>query len=193
MDNKKIRAILLASGSSTRFGTENKLLSKIKDKTLFEITLENVITSNCFHEIVVVTKYNEIIECTNNIDKKVILIENHNSEKGISESIKLGASIDSDIDGYMFFQCDQPFLSINTIKKLVQAFNNNIVVPNYNGTYGSPKIFPLSLKDSLLKLSGDNGGKEILLQIKTSIIEVEIENSFENIDIDVKEDLNVKN
>lgn len=49
--------------------------------------------------------------------KKIYIIDNKKSEKGQSESIKIGLKTLGKCDGYMFFSCDQPFLTSDTKKK----------------------------------------------------------------------------
>lgn len=62
-------AIILASGSGTRFGVKSapKHLTRLKDNEIINWTLSSIFTSRIFSQIVVVTKPNEII-----LTKKVV-------------------------------------------------------------------------------------------------------------------------
>ena len=89
----------------------------------------------------------------------------------------------------MFFSCDQPFLTSNTIKKILQNFKTKgITIPEYNGKRSLPVIFGENFKDELLKLEGDTGGKTVISNHQDKIKIVEIENPDEGKDIDTKED-----
>jgi molybdenum hydroxylase accessory protein, ygfJ family len=190
----KISAIIMASGKSKRMGT-NKLLLEYRGVTFIENTLKKVLNEN-FYELAIITCDKEVKKkCQNYIkklekDKKnIYLVDNKKSEKGQSESIKMGLKTLGKCDGYMFFSCDQPFLTSDTIKKILKNFNpERITIPEYDGKRSLPVIFGKNFKNELLKLEGDTGGKTVINNHPDKIRIVEIENSDEGRDIDTKED-----
>ena len=190
----KISAIIMASGKSERMGT-NKLLLEYRGITFIENTLKKVLNEN-FYELAIITCDKEVKKkCQNYIkklekDKKnIYLVDNKKSEKGQSESIKMGLKTLGKCDGYMFFSCDQPFLTSDTIKKILKNFNpERITIPGYDGKRSLPVIFGKNFKNELLKLEGDTGGKTVISNHPDKIRIVEIENSDEGRDIDTKED-----
>ncbi len=189
-------SIIMASGNSVRFGEQNKLLCELNGKSIFETVLDTVLNSDVFSEIIVVTQYREIMEiCSKH--KNVNVVENLNSSVGISESIKLGVkNTPSYIDGYMFIQADQIYVSKETLRKLCFKFKeneNHIIVPVYNNESASPKIFSKKYKDELLLLEGDNGGKDVVKKNISSVIKLNIENDYEIKDIDFEEEFYYEN
>ena len=190
----KISAIIMASGKSKRMGT-NKLLLEYRGVTFIENTLKKVLNEN-FYELAIITCDKEVKKkCQNYIKKleknkkNIYLVDNKKSEKGQSESIKMGLKTLGKCDGYMFFSCDQPFLTSDTIKKILQNFKTKgITIPEYNGKRSLPVIFGENFKEELLKLEGDTGGKTVISNHQDKIKIVEIENSDEGKDIDTKED-----
>ena len=168
--NSKISAIIMASGKSKRMGT-NKLLLEYRGITFIENTLEKVLNENFYELAIVISdkkvrkKCQDYIKKSEKDEKKIYIVGNKKSEKGQSESIKIGLKTLEKCEGYMFFSCDQPFLTSNTIKKILQNF-----------------------KDELLKLEGDTGGKTVISNHQDKIKIVEIENPDEGKDIDTKED-----
>ena len=190
----KISAIIMASGKSERMGT-NKLLLEYRGMTFIENTLEKVLKEN-FYEFAIVTsdkkvkkKAQDYMKNLETDEKKIYIIDNKKSEKGQSESIKIGLKTLGKCDGYMFFSCDQPFLTSDTIKKILQNFRTKgITIPEYNGKRSLPVIFGENFKDELLKLEGDTGGKTVISNHQDKIKIVEIENPYEGKDIDTKED-----
>ena len=190
----KISAIIMASGKSKRMGT-NKLLLEYRGVTFIENTLKKVLNEN-FYELAIITCDKEVKKkCQNYIkkleeDKKnIYLVDNKKSEKGQSESIKMGLKTLGKCDGYMFFSCDQPFLTSDTIKKILKNFKpGRITIPEYDGKRSLPVIFGKNFKNELLKLEGDTGGKTVISNHPDKIRIVEIENSDEGRDIDTKED-----
>lgn len=190
----KISAIIMASGKSERMGT-NKLLLEYRGMTFIENTLEKVLNENFYELVIVISdkkvrkKCQDYIKKSKKDEKKIYIIDNKKSEKGQSESIKIGLKTLGKCDGYMFFSCDQPFLTSDTIKKILQNFKTKgITTPEYNGKRSLPVIFGENFKDELLKLEGDTGGKTVISNHQDKIKIVEIENSDEGKDIDTKED-----
>ena len=190
----KISAIIMASGKSKRMGT-NKLLLEYRGMTFIENTLKKVLNEN-FYELAIVIcdkkvrkKCQDYIKKSEKDEKKIYIVDNKKSEKGQSESIKIGLKTLGKCDGYMFFSCDQPFLTSDTIKKILKNFNpEKITIPEYNGKRSLPVIFGKNFKNELLKLEGDTGGKTVISNHPDKIRIVEIENSDEGRDIDTKED-----
>lgn len=185
MINNKITAIIMASGLSTRMGA-NKLLLDYKNEPIIQYVFEAV--KNClFHEVIVISQYNEIKKISENYEFKYV--HNENYDIGQSESIKLGILNSKPCDGYMFFVGDQPLLDEIHIKNMISAFYKNldyIIIPKYKNKTGNPVIFPFSKKEELLKLKNDEKGKKIIN--KTSNIKyIEVPESM-LFDIDTKED-----
>ena len=190
----KISAIIMASGKSKRMGT-NKLLLEYRGITFIENTLEKVLNENFYEFAIVISdkkvkkKAQDYMKNLETDEKKIYIIDNKKSEKGQSESIKIGLKTLGKCDGYMFFSCDQPFLTSDTIKKILKNFNpGRITIPEYDGKRSLPVIFGENFKDELLNLEGDTGGKTVISNHPDKIRIVEIENSDEGRDIDTKED-----
>ena len=184
----KINLILLAAGNSRRFNG-NKLLATYKDKPIYMHIVEKVIGLD-FNKIICVTQYEEIKEAL--IDTNVNIVMNHNSNLGISTSIKLGVNFDKEADGYMFMVCDQPFISKKTLKLLINNFINGekgIVCVGCGDNKGNPVIFSKKYINELLLLEGNNGGKIILKGHLNGLKVVNIDNNIELIDIDTQEEL----
>ncbi|ALA96632.1 hypothetical protein AMK43_04765 [Leptotrichia sp. oral taxon 212] len=187
----------MASGKSKRMGT-NKLLLEYRGITFIENTLEKVLKENFYEFAIVISdkkvkkKVQDYMKNLETDEKKTYVIDNKKSEKGQSESIKIGLKTLGKCDGYMFFSCDQPFLTSDTIKKILKNFNpGRITIPEYDGKRSLPVIFGKNFKNELLKLEGDTGGKTVISNHPDKIRIVEIENSDEGRDIDTKEDYEI--
>lgn len=186
----KTGAVIMASGFSKRMG-ENKLLLEYKGKTFIENIIGEILECG-FHKVVLVTSHEAILNIFKNCEKNrddFFIIINKKSALGISESIKTGLKETAECDACMFFTGDQPALSHNTIKKLLEkAEKQKIIIPKYQGKNGMPTVFGSDFFDDLLGLEGDAGGKQIMNSHKESIEYVEINDPFEGFDIDTKED-----
>jgi len=181
-----ITAIILASGYSRRMG-QNKLLLNYRGKSLIEHTIETIEMCG-FSEIIIVAREEKIIDIANKYGLKVII--NGNADKGISESIKLGVRNAKETKGFMFFMADQPFLDVDTVKELNNAFEENldsIIIPRFDGKKGSPVIFPYSFKGDFLLLEGDVGGKVIINKNLDKVKFVEVQDAAKLFDVDTNE------
>lgn len=184
----KIGAVIMASGFSKRFGQKNKLLVPIEGMSLIERVLYEVLESDLFLSVVVVTQYQEI-EALYKKNKKITLVKNTAPEEGISTTIQLGIEAMPKVDAYMFIQGDQIGLTRKNIEKIVQTFKQNknkIIVPTYDGDYGSPKLFPSIYRDQLMALKGDVGGKQLLNRYSDELLTIGLEKEG-NLDIDTEE------
>ena len=184
----KINLILLAAGNSTRF-KGNKLLEVVNEKPMYMNVIEKVLKLK-FNKIILVTQYKEIKDAL--IDYPVQIVMNNNSELGISHSIKLGINTDLEADAYMFMVCDQPFISLESIKALIDSFtksNRGMACVEYDGKLGNPTIFSAKYKEELLNLKGDVGGKAVMKKHLEDLEIVEINNETELMDIDNREEL----
>lgn len=182
-----ISAIVMASGLSKRMKT-NKLNLEINSKKIYEYILETIKKYD-FYETIIVSKDENILKKSEDLgfhgvrNKKYCL--------GQSESIKAGINASKNTDGFMFFVADQPFIKLKTIQLLCKEFYknpNNIIMPYYNGTRGNPVIFPFALKDKLLSLENDDGGKVVINNNQDLVMRVDIITKYENMDIDTIED-----
>lgn len=180
----KISAIIMASGFSNRMG-ENKLKLDVKGKKMFEYTVD-LVDKLDFEKKILVTNDSEIKEYSK---EKLTVCNNEDAEIGKSSSIKIGVENSGDVDAYIFFVCDQPFVSKETVEKLISNFEENshkITFPMYGKKRGAPMIFPKEFKESLLNLENDQGG--VVLITNDNSQSVLIESEIEHIDIDTREE-----
>jgi len=115
---KKI-AMIPARYMATRF--PYKLMQQLGDKTVIRHTYDNVIATNLFDDVMVITDsaiiYNEIV---NNNGKAMMSVNEH--ESGSDRIAEAVINIDADI--VLNVQGDEPFIDKNTLQSLLAAFEN---------------------------------------------------------------------
>jgi len=154
----RIDGIIMASGLSARMGT-NKLLLPYKGKALLQHVLDLVATLPLARRILVTTPSTAsgIV-----LPEGMQLVINEHPERGQSSSVHLGLS-QACGDAYLFFTADQPRLDKKTVERLLQAARpDRIVIPCYGDKPGNPVLFPAALRDELLALRGDTGGRPVI-------------------------------
>ena len=181
----KITAIILAAGLSRRM-KRNKMNLHIDGDSMLQKVFDTVRKTR-FHEIIVVM--NDQTLPPRGSYKSVM---NKNPELGVSHSIRLGIDeADPQTQGYVFLMGDQPFLEVDTLKRLKHHFvkrTMRITVPLYNNEPGSPVFFPAFLKEELRNLSGDKGGRQIIERHRELVVYDTTTAAHEGVDIDTKEE-----
>ena len=177
-----VSCIVLASGMSKRMN-QNKLLMLINNKMIFEYILDTIKNID-FDEIIVVTRFKEIINYSKKLEYKVII--NNNYTEGQASSIRLGIKEANEKNDYIFFVADQPKISKETILKIMEEYSGNkdeFIIPYFFNKKGNPVIFGNDYRKELLELEGDSGGSKIINKYREKIKRVDIYN-YENKDID---------
>lgn len=185
---KRISGIILASGLSRRMGTD-KLLLPVGGIPVIERVISAASESE-LEEIILVYGSGEIASIGSKY--RVKPVHNNDPAQGQSRSIRLGVENSSPVaDGYMFLVGDQPFISKNVINRLLESFIPeacSAVVPVYNGNRGNPVIFAASLRDRLMSLTGDIGGRTLLGELEKSIVTVCFADGRTGCDFDTREE-----
>ncbi len=181
-----ITGIILASGFSNRMG-KDKLLMKIKGMPMIEIVIQQAIKSK-LDEVILVYRVNEVKKL--GIKYGVKLVYNPKAHLGQSEGLKLGIK-EAKPGAYMFLMGDMPFITEDLINRLIGEFiedESNIIVPYYNNKRGMPTIFPYELREELLTIEGDIGGREVIKNNPFLVKKVYIDNCILGLDIDTQEE-----
>lgn len=189
-------ALLLAAGTSSRFGVENKLLANFKGKSLIRHVAELVTNMEVFCETVAITGYD-----SSNIEHElrscdIPCVFNSDFETGLASSVKLGVSTLDKCDAVMVLPCDMPYINAATITTMINALAGRqhnletaILVASNNGKRGNPVILLRSTYEDVMKISGDSGAKQLFPIYQTRILNVEINNKGIHHDIDYPDDL----
>ncbi|MDC0110158.1 nucleotidyltransferase family protein [Alphaproteobacteria bacterium] len=186
-----IKKILLAAGSSKRYGTENKLSALINGKSVINHTLDALLKTFHHNEIIVVVghDFQNIINLINN--PKINYVKNQNYKNGMGTSISSAMKkIDSYTDGVMIIPGDMPFITIEDLIKLERKFLElkctKVVCPKHNGIIGNPVLLPKSYFKILESLNDDIGAKPYIKDKDLSFVHT---NFGTNFDVDTVENL----
>ncbi len=190
-------AIVLAAGNSSRFGS-NKLLHEINGKQMHTYMIEHL---SCLQKqgfidrVILVTQYEEMKEaiCIQNHQMEVVM--NVHPEQGISHSVFLGLErlmSEEDTTNYLSESClfavsDQPYLQYDSLVGFVEAYHRShqkIGICAYENRMGNPVIFSRLYYEELRMMSGDKGGKQVVVKHleDTFLFQVE-ERELEDIDV----------
>ena len=183
-----ISGIILASGFSKRMEQE-KLLLPVGGVALVERVIQAAQASR-LDEVILIYQKREIEKIGRKYGIKAV--HNPRADEGQSAAIKLGIhTAQPETDAFMFMVGDQPFLNPSTINILIDTFQqdpHSIIVPVYNNTRGNPVLFPSAMKELLLALDGDRGGRVLIDSMPERVKLVSIDEEMLGTDIDTEED-----
>jgi molybdenum cofactor cytidylyltransferase len=184
-----IGAVVLAAGSSTRFGAL-KMLAQVGGVPLVRCAVENVLAAGFDPVAVVLGRASaEVAAALGGLPLR--LVENARFRQGMSTSIALGvAALPEGLDAAAICLADQPGVGPGILEPLVAAFRSSgkpIAAPVYQGVRGNPVVFAAGLFPELRALSGDRGARDLLAARAAEIAAVPFDFPMPR-DIDTPED-----
>ena len=192
-EGRRIAAIVLAAGRSTRMGGPNKLIAEIAGKPLVRITVEQALASRARPVIVVTGHERARIEAAlAGLD--VRLVHNPAYAEGLSTSLKAGlGAVPPENDGAIVGLGDMPQVSAALIDRLIGAFEPArgalAVVPTIDGKRGNPVVWSRRFFPDLMALDGDVGARHLIAVYAEAVAEVPVTDAAALIDVDTPETL----
>lgn len=177
MRTERIAAVLLAAGTSSRFGEEDKLMADLRGKPVVAHSLETV-ASLAFAELVAVVRPIDLAPVIHRkLDRRgYTIIVNDRPEDGISGSIVRAVEHVMSLNrirGILICLADMPDVPQSHYNRLCLAAEDiRSVVASTDGFSSSPPAF-IGRKHfrELLALKGDQGARALLshgIQIETT-------------------------
>ena len=215
---KSIPGILLASGLSTRFGSDKLLAHLPTGERLLERSLKIHLQSK-ISPLVIVISPNLAKIISENMEFLSIsrlrpmrggdlwynfesqwgngrLVVNENFQQGISSSIQKGLLCLKDEEkdkGLLISLADLPLLTSKEINFFINKFlikPEGILLPVYNNLPGHPVIIDFNrFKDDMIKIAGDVGLRVIVKKHPRAVKEIPWQSNSVTWDIDSTKDL----
>jgi molybdenum cofactor cytidylyltransferase len=192
---KRVAALVLAAGRSSRMQGSNKLLEDFGGKPLVRRAVEAALASKA-SPVVVVTGNGEAAVRKALAGLDVRFTHNGNFAEGLSTSLKAGIqSLPEDISGAVICLGDMPRVSTALIDNLINAFEPErgalIVAPSREGRRGNPVLWARRFFPELLKLEGDIGARKLAASYSEGVAEIEVTDDAAFFDIDTPEALDL--
>jgi molybdenum cofactor cytidylyltransferase len=187
--HRRVAAIVLAAGASTRMAGTIKQLLPWRGRTLIRNAIDIAVQSSANEVIVVLGAHAEEIRAVIRESSARIVI-NRQWEGGHSTSIRAGLNaLSPKTTAAIFINADQPLLTSDVVSQIIQRYREtdaSVIVPFYAGMRGSPVLFERAHFDELANLSGEQGGRELL--IKYPVERVDFADTRLGMDVDTIED-----
>jgi molybdenum cofactor cytidylyltransferase len=187
---KKIDAFILAAGSSTRLGRD-KLYLRIDGESVIHRAARAFLLDDVRRVMVVAGYEPEKME-RELADLPVQIIRNRSYHEGMSASIKAVLPHLDDAEGALFHLGDKPFITRETVERMVQIFGEketHLLVPLYGGQKGHPILLdPFFFRHEMAHVSGDEGLRSIIEAHREETVFIEGDEGA-ILDIDTEEDV----
>jgi len=190
---RRVAAIVLAAGRSTRMGGPNKLLAEVGGKPLVRIAVEQALASRARPVVVVTGHQREQVEAALK-GLRVTFAHNPDFADGLSTSIKAGvAALPAEVDGAIVCLGDMPQVDAGLIDRLLAAFDPEkgalVVVPTIAGKRGNPVVWSRRFFADLAKLDGDIGARHLIGSYPEAVVEVAVTGRAAFTDVDTPDAL----
>ena len=201
-----IACIVMASGLSIRYG-KNKLLEPLGDKPVLLHVTDVALEAGL--KPLVVTRSADVMRLLENNGIPVVLhdkplksdtmhegllvLSNETHESSLADTDASHERLPlpkQDWDGYLFMQGDQPLVSPESLRRMIDKFRENpdrAVRLGFGDIVASPVLFPGCCREALLAYQGDRGGAEVLREGRIPIEVVQASAEWELWDVDTPE------
>lgn len=188
---KRVAAIVLAAGGSTRMGAPKQLL-RLAGESLVRRAVRTALASRCAAVFVVVGAHADAIAREID-DLSCTRVDNPNWHDGIGSSISAGVTAvnitQPPFDAVLITLTDQPYVTAALLDRLLAAGATapvGLVACEYAGTTGVPALFARRHFDALRALTGDRGGKGLLAAPGDAVVRIPFPDAA--IDLDTRDD-----
>ncbi len=190
---RRVAAVVLAAGRSTRMGGPNKLLADIARRPLVRIAAEEALASRAKPVIVVTGHQREQVEKAL-AGLPVELVHNPDFADGLGTSVRAGiAAVPADADGAIVCLGDMPQVDAGLIDRLIAAFDPDqgalVVMPTFEGRRGNPVLWSRRFFPDLTAIEGDVGARHLIGRYSEAVVEVPLEGKAALVDVDTPEAL----
>ncbi|PSP71167.1 nucleotidyltransferase family protein [Halobacteriales archaeon QH_8_67_27] len=196
-DRPRVAGVLLAAGTSSRFGEANKLLATHDGDPLVRHAARTLLDAGVDPVVVVVGhEADRVVDALDGLD--VTFVCNPDYRQGQATSVRAGIDAVRDRgdaydapDAAVVALGDMPFVDPETVGTLVVAYAAGVgdaLAAAYEGTRGNPVLFDRRFFGDLTDVSGDVGGRAILLESDDSA-RVAVSDSGVRRDVDERSDL----
>jgi molybdenum cofactor cytidylyltransferase len=191
-----VAGVLLAAGTSSRYGERNKLLEPIEGPErddavpMVRRSAETLLAAGLEPVVVVVGHEAPRVRAALD-DLDVRFVENPDYEQGQATSVGAGIRALPDVDAAVFALGDMPYVETASVGKLIAAYEagaGSALAAGYEGERGNPVLFDAAHFPALAGREGDVGGKQVLLSADDAAV-VETGDPGVRRDVDQPDDL----
>jgi molybdenum cofactor cytidylyltransferase len=187
-----VSALLLAAGASTRMEGRDKLLEVVGGEPVLRRAARALLASAA-DEVVVVVRPGDAARRAALADLPLTIVENPEAAEGMASSIRAGlVALRPDADAAVVALADMPEIGAAHVDRLLAAFDPAegraiCRATDREGRPGHPVLFGRRFFESLGRLGGDEGAREILRANEDFVVDVATPGRGARLDLDTPE------
>ena len=175
--NKKISAIILSAGFSTRMGRFKPLLP-LGDETVIERVIGLFRKAGVGDvRVVVGHRMEELIPVIERTNTNVVINPNYSS--GMFSSVQAGVnSVQKDSEAFFIHPVDIPMVYPSTITKMIDqydAHDGTIIYPCYRGVRGHPPLVPNRFSRAIVRANVSGKLSDVLADFSKDSMDLEVD------------------
>ena len=186
---KPFAALILAAGFSSRMGQLKPLLT-LGTETIADHLISTF--SACGADVYFLVGYRGDEVKSSIKSQGVTIVENPDYASGMFSSVQAGArALKPGHDAFFIMPVDIPFVSTDTIRKLMSAYFTHpgkIMYPVFGGRRGHPLLLPASLAPAIARWKQNGTLRDVLASYESLVVEITVPDDNILLDIDTEED-----
>ena len=159
MNASEVAAVVLGAGASRRFGSPKQLhvfegtpLLRRAAETALQVARTTVVLG---------AHADQVAPVLEGLDVDIVIAQDW--EEGMAASLRAGIQAVREASGALILVCDQPQVTVEHLRALIDAFEpGGIVASDYGDALGPPCLFDRTYFPELLSLTGDVGARRLL-------------------------------
>ena len=189
-----VAGVLLAAGTSSRYGESNKLLEPVDGEPMVRRSARTLLAAD-LDSVTAVLGHDadRVRDALAGLD--VGFVENPDYETGQASSVRHAVGRlrtgGGRVDAAVFALADMPYVdpgSVDALAATFEATGRSALAAGHDGQRGNPVVFAAAHFDALADASGDTGGRRVLLGSEDAAV-VETGDSGVRRDVDRPADL----
>lgn len=182
-----VACIVLAAGTSTRFGDDKRQVKNDDGQTLLDLTLKSI-PVHFKQRILVLHSGDEAIAARHGASWQVVYADL--ADKGMGNSIAAAVTHITDCEAVLIALADMPLVSPATFKMLAEAAKSDrLVVPFFEDQRGNPVVIGRNFFEKLAELNGDRGARQLMQEHPEFVSRLDVNDPGILRDIDTPLDL----
>lgn len=181
-----IVGVLLAAGSSSRFGAD-KRLHPLADGTPMAVAAARNLLRALPRSVAVVRPDDRDLAGLL-LTEGMEIVVNQRAPEGMGLSLACGVAATAEARGWVIALADMPFIRPATIRAVAGSLEGHaeLAAPICGGRRGHPVGFGIVFRDHLLGLEGDVGARKLLARYADRLRCLEVDDPGILVDVDVR-------
>lgn len=168
--------VVLGAGRGSRYhGPRHKLAETLGDESVLSRTVRHAVASGL--PVVVVTTAAFAEDAARQVARRDVVVLGSSdgmAPGGMGDSIAAGVSARPGASGWLMLPADMPLVRPDTLRRLASALRqHSLAFAQYRGRRGHPVAFGSEFFSDLVRLSGDEGARRILVRYPAHGMEVD--------------------